>query len=697
MLGEIGDFLSNSLSSVLQDILYATVYKLLYYTDIALCWIVGLFYKMFAVFAGVSEISYQDGPLTRKDYLLNYFFHHESIKNVYWDMAMIGVVLCFVFTIIAVIRKAGDLDGKQQRAYGQILRGTAKSVILILLMTAIITAVITATNVLMSSITTAFNHSDSADKKDSIVYTEDQYAAMARVLNTIGNYSLSTSSTSRYNLNACYNEIRPDLQWLKEQGVFDFYYLDTDEEGNSIESWQSALQKIVNAADLRYDLTMDVYNASISHALTDVMETINTNASFRPWSSYERKDIVDTTKTPMDTIIFLMGTSEAANNGEFNKNPSLTDNLRGPYYAGDKSIYKLEQVSDDFDIAVGKLDHIIIIAGAIKIIFDLATCVLNAVARIFNLLLLYLIAPLAISTSPMDDGGKFKQWTIAFVIQCFGILGIVISMRLLILYMPIISNSNLQLFDDPVMNLLGKMVLLLGGTEAAKRANGLITGILADNAGWQSIQAGDMSGVADRVMGKATGAAGAVVGAAADISGVSGVKQRVSDSWKRMSERGGILGEALNTITPNLGQTGEERAADRNHDFSQRMGWDKGGGGSAAPQSPPAGDSGSAGGSDFAGGDTTSGAVPSQTGGSESYDAEFHSGNTSDTAVPSGTAPTKTMPPINSQQYSNKYHQAGGTSKASFDKVFGAGSYEKYGGSSGGVGGKNMNNIGGNP
>ena len=627
------DFLGDKINSILQDILYATVYKLLYYLDIALCWIVGLFYKMFEVFAGVSEISYKDGDLTRKDYLINYFFHHESIKNVYWDMAMIGIVLCFFFAIIAVIRKAGDLDGKQQRAYGQILRGTLKSVILILLMTAIITAVITATNTLMSAITTSFNRSDKKDQLDEITYTEDQYAAMARALNTIGNYSLSPSATSRYNINACYNEIRPDLQWLEEQGVFDFYYLmDKDSEGKTIETWQSALQRIVNAADLNYDLTMDVYNSSVSKAITDVMDIINTDASFRPWATYKRTGIVDTTKTPMDAIMFLMGTSKAANNESYNENPSLTDNLRGAYYGGNKSIYNLDEVSDDFDIAISKMDHIIIIIGAIKIIFDLATCVLNAVARMFNVLLLYLVAPLAISTSPMDDGGKFKQWTIAFVIQCFGILGIVISMRLLMLYMPIISNADLQLFDDPILNLLGKLVLLLGGTEAAKRANGLITGILADNAGMQSMLAGDMSGVATSATSAVLGGAAGIV---SDVTGLTGAKQRVGEAWKHMSERGGIVGEALNTISPKWGQTAEERASERSHDYSHKMGWDKGGGGGGGAPGGGGGGGGAPGGSGgsggFGGSGTDAGGQSNQNDIAD-YDAKFDS-SISDTEI----------------------------------------------------------------
>ena len=57
-----------------------------------------------------------------------------------------------------------------------------------------------------------------------IEFSEEEYAAMGRVLSTIGNYSIVQSSNNRYNLNLCYNDIRADLYYLQQQGVFDYSY-----------------------------------------------------------------------------------------------------------------------------------------------------------------------------------------------------------------------------------------------------------------------------------------------------------------------------------------------------------------------------------------------------------------------------------------------------------------------------------------
>ena len=559
-LSGIGEAILDGLNSVLQTILYNTIYRLCYYIDVGLCWLIGAIYKLFGIFAGTQSVYYKDGGWSEETDLFSVFLGNKSISTVYWCMAMVGVALCFAFTIIAVIKKMADLDGKQQRSFGQIFLGSGKSILLMLLMTTIMSASIAAANAISESVNIAFNAATTGGKASSITYTGEQYAAMGRVLNTVGNYSLNPASTSRYNINACFNDIRPDLQWLQEQGVFDFYYSEKDTNGAPRVSWQSELQKIVNAADLRFDLNMDTYSESVATAIRSVMDTMRSNASFKPLQSYTNNydaSILD--NTPLDTIVFLMATSEAAQNKAYNVNPSVTDNLRGAYYVGDKSIYDLDSVMSDFDIAIGTFDHILIIFAAWFMIPNLVICVFNAIARMFNVLLLYLMAPLALAPMPMDDGGKFKQWTTAFVIQCFGILGIIVSMRLLMLFLPMVWNSNLVFFRNSViLDTVARLVLLIGGTEAAKKASGIITGILADNAGIQAIAAGDMSDFAGKVTDT-------VSGVAQDVTGITGAKERLGEKYKQFTEKGGIVGSALG------GETKDVRDARRQREVAKKL------------------------------------------------------------------------------------------------------------------------------
>ena len=515
-MAELFSGISDTIMDGIQAILYATIYKLLYYIAVGCCWIVNLLYSMFEIMAGLSKVSY-DGDY---EYLINIFFSNTTVSKVYWGMALIGLTAGFAFAIAAVIKKLFDMSEKEKRSYGQILTGLFKSILTILCMSLIITMVLNATTLLMQQINYVFVNADDLGEEQSITYTDEEYAAMTRVLSTIGNFSLNPSYNNRYNLNKCFNEIRLDLQYLKTQGVFDFHYVTKDMEGNTIATWQSALQKIANSASLERDLSVDDYHESVSNSVLQAMDLLKVNGSFKPLEDYQRHYQTSRTSLPMDRFLFLMSSMRAAKNDDYNKNPSLTDPLRGAYYYGEKSIYDLDTVNEDFDIGVAAFDYIILLLTCYKMLETLATIILNCVGRIFNMLLLYLISPLVIAVSPLDDGGKFKQWTTAFIVQSFSVFGTVLSMRVLLLFMPVVVDNKLVLFDNPIANLLTKLVIILGAFEVAEKATNLITGILADNAGWQSITAGDMSSAAKTAVGYGWGAAKGVGGFGLSAAGL---------------------------------------------------------------------------------------------------------------------------------------------------------------------------------
>lgn len=535
LLGGVGDTVVDGI----QAVLYATIYKLLYYIAVGCCWIINLFYSMFEVMAGLSKVSF-DGEY---DYLINIFFSNTTVSKVYWGMALIGLAAGFAFAIAAVIKKMFDTTEKEKQSFGQILTGLMKSSLLILCMSLIITMVINATTVLMQQVNYIFINADDLGEEKSIDYTDEEYAAMARVLNTVGNFSLNPSYNNRYNLNKCFNEIRLDLQYLKQQGVFDFHYVTTDMDGNTIATWQSALQKIANSAPLDRDLSMDVYYESVSKSILNAMKLLKENGSFKPLQEYQRQYQPSRTSVPLDRLLFLMASMRAAKNDDFNINASMTDPLRGAYYYGEKSIYDLDTVNEDFDIGIAALDYIVLFLTCYKMLKILLTIILNCVGRIFNMLLLYLISPLVIAVSPLDDGAKFKQWITAFVVQSLSVFGTIISMRVLLLFMPMITDDKLVLFNDPIANLLAKIVIILGGFEVSEKATNLITGILADNAAWQSITAGDMSGTAASTLERGKGVASRMYSMAKGDGGKGGIGGALSTVGSGIAK--GVAGAGL--------------------------------------------------------------------------------------------------------------------------------------------------------
>ena len=503
-------------------ILYNIIYRMFYWAEIALCQVIKWMQDLFGVFAGTETVLYDKQVTT----LFDVFLSNTAITGIFRGMTAIGIVLAFTFAIVSVARKGFDLDDKIKMSHGQILRNLLKSILLILSLNLVMIVAVRSTNVLLDQVTYVFDNAPSlAHKNNSINFTNEQYAAMSRIFNTVGNYSINPSYKNRYNINACYNEIRPDLGYLADTGVFDFYYKTLDKNGNEINTWQSVVQELAGAADYTHEVPADIYDEGIANAIEHCMTVLRTDNNFRALEHYDRKEIYSSKEVGLDNVIFLVGTmgvgsDAAARNEAYNKNPSLYDNVRAPYYLGEKSIYDIDEVNRDFDISFMKTNYIVITLVSLTIIINMCIILVSCVVRIFNLLFLYVIGPPIFATMSFDDGGKFKQWITAFVIQSLSIFATVISMRLFLIFTPIILSPKLQLTDSTYIDMIGKLVFICAGIIAVQKANGLLTGILADQAGHQAILSGDVS---NAVKSKVYGATGFVKGAGMSlVGGVAG-------------------------------------------------------------------------------------------------------------------------------------------------------------------------------
>ena len=561
---DVVGFLFDGLNTLFGDFLGLVCYQIVS----MLSYLLKIVYDFFSIFAGMKTVTYNG----KQQYLINIFFGNTLINDVYWAMALIGVVIVFVMLIIAVIRKASDINGKQQQSYGTMLVGAGKNILTIMLMSAIMSASISITNVLIQQVSYIFDHAGTYSYTKTHKFTNEEFAAMARIYNTVGNYSLNDSYNGRYNLNSCYNAIREDLLYLDKQGVFDFYY-DTDNGA----TWQSELQKLMLASNPEYDVKIDAYTSTSAQVLA-LMETVKKNNSFKPIPEISvhygtNSGGGSSDDVSLDRIIFLMGTLNAANSSKYNENPSLTDALRGPFYYGKKSIYDRNAVKEAFDISFDGISYLLIALMTWLTLKNLTLCIFNCIARIFNLLGLYIISPPIVATSPLDNGEKFKQWITSTVVQMFGIFGTIIPMRLVILFIPIILDNKLVFFDRLTIDILAKAVLIVGSVEAANKFSGILTGILANSAGYASVMAGDMRGTAGKAFSTVAGGVGKALGSAgklaADVSGAStvadAVGSKLSAARSHLKNHGGLLGTKLGVSALKAGWNATRSGLKKEH------------------------------------------------------------------------------------------------------------------------------------
>lgn len=269
------DSIVETLKDWIMTALEYTVFLVLYYIEVALVWILSLVESLLEIFTGEKDVLYSGKSTT----LVNVFFNHSSVRTIYTAIGLIGIVFAFAFAIVAVIRKVLDLRGKQQGVtLGTILGNLLKSILLIGGMNAIVLVALTTTNVLVEQVSYSFTHVYQLAQAKKHSFNEEEYAAMLRILNTVGNYSVNPSYRSRYNLNACYNDIRADLKYLGGKGVFDFHYVnEKDAHGNEVVTWQNLMESLGTAYNYNREVTLNSYDESLTKALLDAMEIIRVN------------------------------------------------------------------------------------------------------------------------------------------------------------------------------------------------------------------------------------------------------------------------------------------------------------------------------------------------------------------------------------------------------------------------------------
>lgn len=573
--------------AILLAMLLVFASRILFACEGMLCKIIDILYDAFEVFAGIRTVQYNGSP----DYLLEVFFSNPVVSTVYWGMACIGFALMFGFAIAAVVRKLFDYTGEKVKAtYTQIFVNCFKSILLILLMTAIVSATINASGVLMRSVDTLFNSAEVMANPPDISFDDEDRYDMYQVLDTVADYSLSPSYDSRFNINSCFNAIRPAMQKLNKTNIFKFSYTGVNgvngERDN--DSWQYALLQIYKAANIYEEMDIDAYNEPLNKAILDCMHQLKTNKDFKPLSYYVEPEKAGMSfGTTLGRTIMLTCSFGCANNSEFDENPAVTDSLRYPYYVGEKDVFSYSSMEDDFDLGLFSWNHIVCLIIAYFVIKEMFIIIINSVARIFNIILLYVTAPGFLAVMPLDDGGKFKQWTTAYVIQSLSLFGSVFAVRLLMIFIPIIMGSNLQLFENAFANGIAKLAFVVGICVTSEKANGMISGILADNAGYQSIMAGDVGGgFASSAMalgGKVLGAAAktgfkigkGVLGAVGDATGLTTGANKLAEKTgvnklknlgQSMRDKGGIVSAFKSGLSTNEQEKASKDKADKEAD-----------------------------------------------------------------------------------------------------------------------------------
>ena len=113
--------------------------------------------------------------------------------------------------------------------------------------------------------------------------------------------------------------------------------------------------------------------------------------------------------------------------------------------------------------------------SAIALVIALVVAIVNLAKRVYEIVFMYLVMPISLSTLSLDDGARFKNWRETFITKILLAYGTIFSVNVFILILPLISQMkilNISHFGNSMFLLFmiigGAMVIPAGQTLFAR-------------------------------------------------------------------------------------------------------------------------------------------------------------------------------------------------------------------------------------
>lgn len=202
------------------------------------------------------------------------------------------------------------------------------------------------------------------------------------------------------------------------------------------------------------------------------------------------------------------------------------------FVSGELNYAKLSVVKQYYDIT--ELNYVIGLLGSLVMLIMFVISAITFVQRIFDIVLLYIISPVSISTIPLDEGNRFKVWKDMLISKILSAHGIILVMNLFFLIIP--QVYQIKFFDNSFQNGVVYILFLIGGSFAVTKASRVISQLTGAPA-----TGGEMAQMIYNIR-SALAFTKATKGV---VNGIIGGAVGGSD-YKQMRKKGKTKGESLN-------------------------------------------------------------------------------------------------------------------------------------------------------
>ena len=131
---------------------------------------------------------------------------------------------------------------------------------------------------------------------------------------------------------------------------------------------------------------------------------------------------------------------------------------------------------DDYDFFFSWISCLVIILA-------LGMTLLMFVDRAISLVILFVVSPISLSTSVLDDGARFKLWRDQFIVKFLTGYGCIVAINIYALIVGAITQDGLVFFDNKFLNNFMKIVIIVGGGVSLQRTMALVGNLISAGAG----------------------------------------------------------------------------------------------------------------------------------------------------------------------------------------------------------------------
>lgn len=142
-----------------------------------------------------------------------------------------------------------------------------------------------------------------------------------------------------------------------------------------------------------------------------------------------------------------------------------------------------DSFADQFPIDPNSVNYIIGIFGGAIVLVAMFMMGFKLAERIFMLIFYYIISPLILAVSPLDDGNRFAIWRDSVIAKLLASGGIIVCISLFLVCMPVIKNFSAQVFGKGFTSQVFNLLFIIAGSFFASRGGEIIANLVGDNIG----------------------------------------------------------------------------------------------------------------------------------------------------------------------------------------------------------------------